>query len=347
MKSFLPQEFRFAHFFAFFHHDLLIETLTSGEKAGIFSTHIKFRNIKHAKIIEKLSGGETIDWLYSEGYEVDVLLLLYKQICAAALSDFCHFIFMALKSSGAAKTTVAYSLFRKPLKDNLFLLEWLLGEPTDFIPKFYLEEPERYEPARVPENRKIEIIKSAINKTKFPYFYDPEFIYGMRYDKKDMLGFEPAWNKAMHIVTSHKTYKTEKKNLNFIFSNTEAIHTQWEHIYSFFPYFLFYAYDIVDALILTFSRRENFDTDTMDIRRLAGFLLWSDRYFFYEDQELEELYFLWEKASEKLNFMCPECLIENSSNTKRNLESFFKHGKILCKSCKLKFEVSFLENSVN
>ena len=234
---------------------------------------------------------------------------------------------------------VAYSLFRKPFKDNLFLLEWLLGDPTDFIPKFHLEEPERYEPSKVPEDRKIEIINSAISKTKFSSFYDSKFIYKMRYDKQNIFGFEPMWNKSMHIVTSHKTYKTEKQNLNFIFSNEEDRYAQWNHIYSFVPYLLFYAYDVADALILTFSKRKDSASDITDIRRFAGFLLWSDRYYFYEDQQLNELRFVWEELSEMLDFMCPKCLEKNASTTKRNLESFYKQGKILCKSCKAKFKV--------
>lgn len=242
MKSFLPHEFRFAHHFAFFHHDLLLETLISGEEAGIFSTYIELKGKEHSEAIKNLRNGEILDWLlYSESYKVEEQDFIYKQVCAATLSDFCNFIFMALKSSNAAKTTVAYSLFRKPFKDNLFLLEWLLGEPKDFIPKFYLEEPERYESSKVPENRKIEIINSAISKTKSPSLYDPKFIYEMRYNKQSKFGFEPIWNKSMHIVTTHKTYKTEKQNLNFIFSNKEDRYDQWNHIYSFVPYLLFYA----------------------------------------------------------------------------------------------------------
>ena len=122
MKSFLPNEFRFAHHFAFFHHDLLVETWTSGEEADVFSSHIELKKKEHSEAIKKLGNEDILDWLYSEGYKVDVLVLLYKQVCVAALSDFCHFIFMALKSSSAAKTTVAYGsipIMREQLKRKL------------------------------------------------------------------------------------------------------------------------------------------------------------------------------------------------------------------------------------
>lgn len=339
MKSFLPHEFRFAHHFALFHHDLLVETLSSGEEADIFSVQVDLKRKEHFEAIKKLENGAILDWLYSQDYKADVLVLLYKQVCVAALSDFCHFIFMALKSSSAAKTTVAYSLFRKPFKDNLFLLEWLLGEPTDFIPKFYFEEPERYEPSRVSEDRKMEIINSAVSKTKFSSFYDSRFIYEMRYNKQNVIGFEPMWNKAMHIVTSYKTYKTERQNLNFIFSTEDNIYNQWNHIYSFVPYLLFYAYDIVDALVLTFAKRKDSGSDMTDVRRLAGFLLWSDRYYFYEEQDLNKLRIAWEELTEDLDLVCPECSEKNAVATKRNLEAFYKHGKISCKSCRTKFTI--------
>lgn len=76
-----------------------------------------------------------------------------------------------------------------------------------------------------------------------------------------------------------------------------------------------------------------------DIRRLAGFLLWSDRHYFYEDQDLNKLLLVWEELSEKLDLVCPKCSEKNASTTKRNLESFYKHGEILCKSCKTRFRV--------
>jgi len=316
-----------------------VETLSSGVAADIFSTHIELKRKEDCEAIKNLSNEEILSWLYNKGYKADTLILLYKQIASAVLSDFCHFIFMALKSSSAAKTAVAYSLFRKPFKDNLFLLEWLLGEPTDFIPKFYFEEPEKYEPSRVTEARKIEIINSAIEKTKFRSFYDPEFIYEMRYDKQSTWGFEPMWNQSMHVVTTYKTYKTEKQNLNFIFSNDDDRYDQWNHIYSFVPYLLFYAYDIIDSLLLTFAKRKNADSDITDIRRLAGFLLWSDRYYFYKAENLDELYIEWEELSKNLNLVCPKCSKKHASSKKQNLEFFYKHGAISCKSCKTKFMV--------
>jgi hypothetical protein len=64
------------------------------------------------------------------------------------------FIFVALKSSAAAKISVAYSLFRKPFTDNLFILEWLLSKTREnSLLNFYSEEPESYEPSRVQKTK--------------------------------------------------------------------------------------------------------------------------------------------------------------------------------------------------
>lgn len=156
-KVALPAEFRFCHNYCFFLHDQLVETLISGEKAKIFRIRIKHKGKSEADEMANYSGEGLVDWLEAHGYKNEVRKLYYKQVCAALLSDLLHFIYEALQCSRKGKLTVAYALLRKPLKDNLFLLEWLLARPTDFLKRFEGENPKRFQlPTAIKETEQIE-----------------------------------------------------------------------------------------------------------------------------------------------------------------------------------------------
>ena len=54
--SHLPEEFEFSHWYSFFLHDHLVETLKSAEKSDVFSSVIQLQNESHSKVVEGLSG---------------------------------------------------------------------------------------------------------------------------------------------------------------------------------------------------------------------------------------------------------------------------------------------------
>jgi hypothetical protein len=161
MRDFLPKEFCFSHDFAFFLHDLLADIIVEGEKARIFDITFKFKSEEQRELFKNLSAEELWDWL-AENDKATHYTLIYKQICVALLSDFCHFVYEGLQCSKKAKLSVAYSLFRRPFKDNLLILEWLLADPIDFMDRFYNEDPAVYAPQNLSTERKIQVIEAAI-----------------------------------------------------------------------------------------------------------------------------------------------------------------------------------------
>ena len=167
--SHLPEEFEFSHWYSIFLHDQLVETLKSAEEANVFNSTIKFKDESHGKAVEGLSGEEFIEWLEGNGYKTDVVVLYYKQLCAALLSDFLHFIYESLKCSRKGKLTVAYALLRKPLKENLFYMEWLLARPGEFLERFEEENPHRFKlphSEETTESEHIAIVREAAKNQK-------------------------------------------------------------------------------------------------------------------------------------------------------------------------------------
>lgn len=269
MPYLLPEKYTFRHNYCFFIHDLMVKIIQSAEEKHDF--WVKFTPKKEEiEAFKKLSGVELNEWMINNNYKQEADLLTYKQIFAATLSDLLQFVFHCLRTSEKGHLSVTYSLLRKPLKDNLFILEFLLSDPDAFLGKFNSEKSyEEIAIDNIDPKDKLNIITDAFKKIPFPML-DAEFIYKLRYSKSDDIGLEKIWEKATHIVTSCRHYKTEKGNLNFIFSDKDAKDEQWEYLYLILPNILFYTYQVVASLYFgTINKENEIDQEVWD-RLLLG-----------------------------------------------------------------------------
>jgi hypothetical protein len=298
MNNFLPENYRFSHQYVFFLHDFLVRIIKKGEPKGNFNISFEFRDKKLIKKIEGLSGEDLLNTLIANGYEDECDLLILKQIFIAVLSDFLHFIYTALKASESAKLSVAYALLRKPLKDNLFILEWMLADTEDFLNNYKSEKSFKdLTIDKIPSNRKIEIIEKANSKIILPII-PPDFIYELRYDKSKEYSFEPIWQKANHLITSCMHYKTEEMNLNFVFSDDYAKENQWNTLYFLLPSLLFYAVQIFMVTYSNLVPEEDIDVDFLN-RAAIGFVLASKQTSGQND--------VYENAVQDLPIKCMKC----------------------------------------
>ncbi|KUM52788.1 hypothetical protein [Rheinheimera sp. EpRS3] len=331
----LPDKYRFSHEFCFFLHDQLLEALKSGEKASIFHHEIKMR-AHEISAIEGLSGESLLNWLEENGHKDLVLILYYKQICAALISDMLHFIYEALQCSKKGKLTVAYALLRKPFKENLFYLEWLLGDPVNFLSRFDLGNIKELSiNSALNEKEKIEIIAKALNKTSVGDWLSAEYIYALRFDKKFEHSLEPLFQKANHLVTTFRFLETEGQNFNFVFSDHDSWESQWNHLYTFLPILLFHAVEVFEALLAKFATRAD-GFDLTGIRTLIGFAFWS------KDCELEfDHGALFTEIRGKLtsaNLLCETCKTPIEFDDQQLL-NLYEDYLISCNKCEWEFDL--------
>lgn len=328
--SYLPEEFEFSHWYSFFLHDQLVETLQSAEQAKVFNSIIEFKDESHVKSIEGLSGEEFLLWLEKNDYKEEVLTLYYKQLCAALLSDFLHFMYESLKCSRKGKLTVAFALLRKPLKENLFYMEWLLARPDDFLERFEKENPHRFKlphPEGQTESEHIEIIREALEHTGTGLWVEPEFIHELRFKKNSPISLEPLWQKANHLVTTFKYMETEECNLNFVFSDSDALYSQWSGYYQFVPILLFHAVKVIEALLKRFARRKDEEIDIIPMRTIAGMMLYLENPPWKSDMSKAISDF--GTKLEEAKFCCPECGSEFKFHHK-NISLFYENGSLVC-----------------
>lgn len=72
-------------------------------------------------------------WMQEHGYSVEMYELEYRHTFFSLVADFCHYMLESFECAAKKKVAVAYALLRKPLRDNLYYIEWLAAEREDLL----------------------------------------------------------------------------------------------------------------------------------------------------------------------------------------------------------------------
>jgi hypothetical protein len=172
--------------------------------------------------------------------------IVSNHVLNSLLMDTCYFLQEAFLCSLKMRLSVSFTLFRKPFSEILIILMRLLLE-KDFIAKFNNED--NFNPTALPaENKKVylEIINAALNN-----MYRVDDLYEYLFDKSHGDNLYNIGNHAIHLYTGkNPAIKTEKQNLNFIFSNKEDINAQWEYIYTIIPMLLSFLVEVAELCVM-------------------------------------------------------------------------------------------------
>jgi len=266
----LPEQFHDAYKFCFAAHDIAAQLLVSGMEQGIFVTNLTFRDKREHVDLEEAE--DLIEWLQKSGRMDDEVDVLVTMAFPAVLSDLLHCIFEALEASRKGKLAVAYMLLRKPLQESLYLLESVVADKTSFA-KMIAEDPAKLRPQNAGgidgHTRRIEKVLGVIGEASR---LDASYIAKLRYDKTSRDSFDGICNKAMHLFTDHKAIKTERYNINFIFSQETQALTQWSFLYSRLPYLMTYTVCLIEHIAERFVKTHPTYIQDMN-RRLAALML--------------------------------------------------------------------------
>jgi hypothetical protein len=332
----LPEEFKDAHSFAVFLHDCIAGLLVDGKEAEVFGVEVNFRKFDVVGDIENLHGEELIHYLegLDDGKTVEDVII--RTAVAGLIVDLCHFIYEGLNCSRKGKIAVAYSLFRKPFKDNLLYLEWILVDPQDFLYKFLRQDVEEITPAKkkgLTEDKKRKVISKSIEMLETTYFKDAELIYDLRYNKSSGFGFEKIWNKAIHLITTDKHYKTEQRNFNFLFQKPDGTYDSWEHIYATVPMLLAHTLEIIMKLIDGFCILTDEYKNNIRLRKAVGLIIYGRSKILKVEQNDDE-FSLIEITG---NPNCGNCghRMEMRMDDFRSLYLF---NKVVCNKCRADIE---------
>lgn len=246
MGYFLPKKYKELHNLCFYLQDILVQAVVEGEKKKLFDTVVKFKKTDDIEAVK--DNNDILEWLITNGYEDEFKSIVIKQVLIATISDYCHYVYEALRCSEKSKLAITYTLLRKPLKDNLLLFEWIITNRNEFLENFQ-KDSNCYAIDRINSTRKKMFIEYSVKQINYSETFNADFIYNIRYSKKTECSLERLWNMANHIVTTSKDYKTESLNLNFVFSGIISKESQWNYLYSVLPYLLFYTVEVIQAVL--------------------------------------------------------------------------------------------------
>jgi len=134
MGYFLPKKYKELHNLCFYLHDVLVQVVIEGEKKKLFDTVVKFKKTDDIKVVK--DNNDILGWLIANSYEDEFKSIVIKQVLIATISDYCHYVYEALRCSEKSKLAITYTLLRKPLKDNLLLFEWIMTNRNEFLENF-------------------------------------------------------------------------------------------------------------------------------------------------------------------------------------------------------------------
>jgi hypothetical protein len=270
-RTAMPEAYDSAHHLCFLNHDVMLELLRSGEIVGAFDYQM---TLTPSEVESFNMASDLFEWMDERGRRADRDAVIRAKVFPALLSDFLQFVFEALQAARKGRLAVAFALIRKPLQENLHLLELMAINLRAFAENL-ATDPLRMRLKCVGgidgHKERIATVLAILNEERR---FDAGYLAQLRYEKIED-GFDGTSNQAMHLFTSHEAIKTDRLNVNFIFSGRSEKETQWAYWYSRLPYLLFYARRLVEyvfAIICDTTDPEYLED--MERRISAGTVLW-------------------------------------------------------------------------
>lgn len=306
ISELLPTKYRKRHQLMLYLYDILVDILVKADKYQLSSLSFRFTNEINGEI-------DLFDELDRQK-DLDISEYVYiPHIFFSILRDLNHYLFESLSCIERGKVTVAFSLARKPFQDNLFYLSWILVQPHDFLEKIQYRELREYDVSDLKGKKEFVIDLFLKAKESIQYendfldfskeLLDPELLYDIIYNRKAENSLTSVFDQSIHLVTKNKNYPTEKRNLNFIFSDDKIWDDFWRLFYEKTPYILIY---LVEVAIAIFEKYFDIDSGIVTlnryIRNLKIILALSGE----ENKELESIFdFIFN--GDNLSMTCEEC----------------------------------------
>lgn len=314
ISELLPTKYRKRHQLMLYLYDILVDILVKADRYQLSSLSFRFTN--------EINGESDLFDELDRQKDLDISEYVYiPHIFFSILRDLNYYLFESLSCIERGKVTVAFSLARKPFQDNLFYLSWILVQPNDFLEKIQYGSPKEYDVSNL--KGKKEFIIDLFLKAKESIQYendfldfskeliDPELLYDIIYNREAENSLTSVFDQSIHLVTNNKNYPTEKRNLNFIFSDDKIWDDFWRLFYEKTPYILIY---LVEVAIAIFEKYFDIDSEIVTLNRYIRNLKIVFALSREENKELESIFDLL-FSSDNLSMVCEECRKPYEFNT--------------------------------
>lgn len=232
-------------------NNYILNILKAADKLKWSEAKIDFKpkDIKKAK-----DGAHDLFYFRNHGYAKVINPCLYRHIIFSLISDYNKYVYDAIECAQKMHFGPAFTLLRKPFKDNLLLIEKFYIEGYKCIPSFFNNDISKLAIDHIKPDDKKKILKKCSKKIRF---LNEDYLWAIRYSNKDKISLEKLWNKTLHIITTREDYSTEQGNLNIIFADDETIKENLIYFYkACVPIQMYFI-----LLVLNIIKKENLISD--------------------------------------------------------------------------------------
>ena len=298
-------------------NDYIVSILQEADERGWANIKLEF---KEKDIKKRDSNKYDIFYFRNHGYASVINQSLYRHIIFSLISDYNIYIEDVIECCKRNHFSTAYTLLRKPFKDDLFMIEWFYSSGYRMVAKFVNNPIEEFEIEKISKDKKKRIIRKVCKKIDF---FTAKKMYDLRYSKESYESLEKLWNKSIHIITSRKEYKTKDSNLNMIFYSDKEVKENITYIYKVLCSVQLYFVVLISNILLD-----------------EGLILLDD--YNYNINNIFILFFSIlsdaDLSKEQLNaliYKCKNCQNNNSFNRERLfLNPTTNQFEIICDKCK-------------
>lgn len=264
----IPPRFAARHEFCFYLHDLILHLLVEVENLQIRSGKFEISRSDQAIVQDQFE--DFLDYLLKSDHRTQASRMLLNHVMVALVSDFLSFVYEGLIALSKRKFSVGFSLLRKPFKENLLHLSWMLADTAEYFEKFESSPATLMESRKTDQVARVKIIECAIENCFIKDVFNAELLEKIIYDKNYDAGLASLFDKATHLVTGARAIRTEPLNLNFIFKDPRD-NDIFESTYSSISLILMYAFAILSSEL---EKITPIDTSYVRRRLLIAFMVY-------------------------------------------------------------------------
>lgn len=328
----LPQEYWQKQNLCWYLHDVIMSMFTEIINKDLIKIRITLK--EDNEDFDKYDN--TLDWLKKTGRNTEFTTIVCKDLFMRLLSDFLNHIYEVLSNLERGKIAIAFELLRKPFKDNLLYMEWILFNDIELSNLVYDGEIDKYAQGKSKLNKDYiqKIVLYNVSNNRFiNEFHNKgleESIYNIRYNYNSPYSLELMWNKATHLVTTSKKIRSE--DFNFIYNNEFDYNGNWKYLYGKIPILLLYTIGIVENIY------DKYFQQISSTVKKYNFLLILGKFLASNDDTLKSGDYLLNIIDGKLYLPCEHC---KKIITLRKPESyvFYNYFNVICPDCKKEFNI--------
>ena len=211
----IPRRHRSQHEFCFHIHDLMLQLLHQIEGRSLHLVNISLDSeVGQAALNDDM---DIMRLLEKHDRHDLAKRVIVNSTMVALYADMLHFLYEGLRALEKRKFTIAFSLFRKPLKEGILIVAQMCADEDSFYERFRNDASSLLDRTQKEESAVKSTFSQAIDRCRGANFVDADNVYGALFDRGMTGGLAGLFDLSTHYLTDYKKIRTNNSDINLIF----------------------------------------------------------------------------------------------------------------------------------